>query len=97
MLKAAKVRISMDGKGRCMDNVFIERLWRSLKYEEVYLKAYGTGSEARAGIGAWVDTYNAKRPHQALAYATPDEVYWQGLPASGLRCRSALQPGCLTA
>jgi putative transposase len=97
VLKAAEVQISMDGKGRCMDNIFLERLWRSLKYEEVYLKAYGTGSEARAGIGAWVDTYNTKRPHQALAYATPDEVYWQGLSASGLRCRSALQPRGLAA
>ncbi|WP_404379525.1 IS3 family transposase [Caenispirillum salinarum] len=96
-LKAAGVRISMDGKGRCMDNIFIERLWRSLKYEEVYLKAYTTGSEAKAGIGAWVQTYNERRPHQALAYATPDEVYWRGLPGSGLRSRSALRPAGLAA
>lgn len=82
LLKEAKVRISMDGKGRCMDNIFIERLWRSLKYEEVYLKAYSTGSEARADIGAWVTAYNACRPHQALAYATPDEVYRRGLTPS---------------
>ena len=66
VLQDAGVRISMDGKGRCMDNVFVERLWRSLKYEDVYLKAYASGSEARAGIGAWIDTYNARRPHQAL-------------------------------
>jgi putative transposase len=75
VLEAAGVRISMDGKGRCMDNIFIERLWRSLKYEEVYLMAYATGSEARLGIGRWIDGYNARRPHQALAYRTPNEVY----------------------
>lgn len=97
MLKKAEVRISMDGKGRCMDNIFIERLWRSLKYEDVYLNAYSTGTEAKAGIGTWVDAYNWRRPHQALAYATPDEVYWQGLPASGLRSRSALHPAGLAA
>ncbi len=75
VLESAGVRISMDGKGRCMDNIFIERLWRSLKYEEVYLMAYATGSEARLGIGRWIDGYNARRPHQALAYRTPNEVY----------------------
>ena len=77
MLEAAEVRISMDGKGRCMDNIFIERLWRSLKYEDVYLNAYATGTEARLGIGRWIDAYNARRPHQALDYRTPDEVYFQ--------------------
>ena len=97
VLQDAGVRISMDGKGRCMDNVFVERLWRSLKYEDVYLKAYATGSEARAGIGAWIETYNTRRPHQGLAYQTPDEVYWPGPPASGLRCRSALRPPGLAA
>jgi putative transposase len=97
VLQDAGVRISMDGKGRCMDNVFVERLWRSLKYEDVYLKAYATGSEARAGIGAWIETYNTRRPHQGLAYQTPDEVYWPGPPASGLRCRSALRPAGLAA
>lgn len=75
VLEAAGVRISMDGKGRCMDNIFIERLWRSLKYGDVYLMAYATGTEARRGIGRWIDSYNARRPHQALAYRTPDEVY----------------------
>jgi putative transposase len=75
----AGVRISMDGKGRCMDNVFVERLWRSLKYENVYLHAYATGSEARRGIGSWIDGYNGRRPHQALGYRTPNEVY-AGLP-----------------
>lgn len=78
VLETAGVRISMDGKGRCLDNVFIERLWRSLKYEDVYLRAYATGSEARLGIGRWIDGYNARRPHQALAYRTPDEVYAAG-------------------
>ena len=75
VLGAAGVRISMDGKGRCMDNVFVERLWRSLKYEDIYLRAYATGSEARLGIGRWIAGYNTTRPHQALGYRTPDEVY----------------------
>jgi putative transposase len=74
-LTAAGIRISMDGKGRFMDNIFVERLWRSLKYECVYLHAYATGSEARLGIGGWIDGYNARRPHQALGYRTPNEVY----------------------
>jgi putative transposase len=72
----ADVRISMDGKGRFMDNIFCERLWRSLKYECVYLHAFATGGEARLGIGHWIDGYNARRPHQALGYRTPDEVYF---------------------
>jgi putative transposase len=75
MLLAAGVRISMDGKGRCVDNVFIERLWRSLKYEEVYLKAYSTVGEARTGIGSYMRFFNEERPHQALDYRTPKEVY----------------------
>jgi putative transposase len=76
------IRISMDGKGRCRDNVFVERLWRSLKYEEVYLKGYQRVSEARAGIGAYFGFYNRERPHQALGYRTPGEVYETGgLPA----------------
>ena len=65
----------MDGKGRWMDNVFIERLWRSLKYEEVYLHAYETVAEAKAGIGSWIGFYNVSRPHQALGYRTPTEVF----------------------
>jgi len=75
-LSAAGIRISMDGKGRFMDNIFVERLWRSLKYECVYLNAFATGSEARLGIGNWIDGYNARRPHQALGYRTPDEIYF---------------------
>ena len=74
-LKDADIRISMDGRGRWMDNVFIERLWRSLKYECVYLNAFETGSEARTGIGRWIDYYNADRPHSVFAGRTPDEVY----------------------
>jgi putative transposase len=74
-LKDAGIRISMDGRGRWMDNVFIERLWRSLKYECVFLNAFETGSEVRAGIGRWIGYYNADRPHSALAGRTPDEAY----------------------
>jgi putative transposase len=74
-LKDAGIRISMDGRGRWMDNVFIERLWRSLKYECVFLSAFETGSEARAGIGSWIDYYNRRRPHSTFGGRTPDEVY----------------------
>lgn len=76
VLKESNIRISMDGKGRWMDNVFIERLWRSLKYEEVYLKAYETVLEARSGIGEWIDFYNHKRTHQSLDRQTPEQVYF---------------------
>ncbi len=65
----------MDGRGRWMDNVMIERLWRSLKYECVYLRAFETGSEARVGIGKWIGYYNSNRPHSSLDGMTPDEVY----------------------
>lgn len=75
VLLDAEIRISMDGKGRCMDNVFIERLWRSLKYEEVYLHAYETVADAKAGIGSWISFYNVSRPHQALGYRTPTEIF----------------------
>jgi putative transposase len=80
-LQAAGIRISMDGKGRWMDNVFIERLWRSLKYECVYLNAFETGSEARAGIGRWIVYYNTERPHSALGERTPAEAYAGRPPA----------------
>lgn len=69
------VQISMDGKGRFMDNIFVERLWRSLKYEEVYLKAYDTVPEAKAGIGRWLRFYNDERPHQSMDYHTPRQIY----------------------
>jgi len=65
----------MDGKERCTDNIFVERLWRPLKYEEVYLHAYDSPREARAGIGRYLTFYNVKRPHQALGYQTPDAFY----------------------
>ena len=69
------VRVSMDGRGRYLDNIFIERLWRSLKYEEVFIKAYGSVLEARRGLGGWLTFYNNERPHQALGYRTPREVF----------------------
>jgi putative transposase len=69
----------MDGRGSWLDNVFIERLWRSLKYENVYLNAYETGSEARAGIGRWIAVYNQTRPHSSLGGQTPDNQYHQGI------------------
>lgn len=75
ILENSPVKISMDGRGRWIDNVFVERLWRSLKYEEVYLRAYDSTAEARAGIAAWIEFYNFERPHQALGYRTPWEAY----------------------
>lgn len=78
-LKGHGIHISMDGKGRCMDNIFIERLWRSLKYEEVYLKAYDTVADAKRGIGDWMRFYNMERRHQGLDEQTPDSVYFGGL------------------
>jgi putative transposase len=78
-LEAAEIRISMDGRGRWLDNVFVERLWRSLKYEEVHLKAYANGREARAGITAWMAFYNMQRPHQALGNRAPTAVWRAGV------------------
>ena len=74
------ITISMDGRGRWMDNVFIERLWRSVKYEEVYLKAYDSGGDARVGLADYFAFYNAKRHHQSLDRATPDQVYFDEQP-----------------
>ena len=88
VLKDADVKISMDGKGRWMDNVMIERLWRSMKYECVYLNAFETGSEAREGIGNWVNLYNEKRPHSKLDDKTPHEAYF-GLPLPGYTGKKA--------
>jgi len=79
VLEKTGIKISMDGRGRWIDNVFIERLWRSLKYEEVYLKAYGSMSEARHGIGDYLRFYNTKRPHQSFKNNTPDKTYFEGL------------------
>jgi putative transposase len=75
-----KVAISMDGTGAWRDNVFVERLWRSVKYEEVYLRAYDSVSEARAAIGRYLDFYNSRRPHQSLDGTTPDQAYFTPLP-----------------
>ena len=74
-LKRRGISISMDGRGRCFDNIFIERLWRSLKHEEVYLNEYERVSEARRGIERWFEFYNHRRPHQSLGYRTPAAVY----------------------
>jgi len=82
-LEASGIAISMDGRGRFMDNIFIERLWRSIKYEEVHLKAYADGHEARAGIGLWMTFYNCRRPHQALNNQTPITVWRAGIHATG--------------
>jgi len=75
ILEAKKIEISMDGRGRALDNIFVERLWRSLKYEDVYLKDYMTIEEARRGIGDYIRFYNEKRLHQSLKYRTPYEIY----------------------
>ncbi len=74
-LEQEQIRISQDGRGRALDNVFVERLWRSVKYEEVYLKDYATVPEARQGLGSYFAFYNRERLHQALGYRTPAEVY----------------------
>jgi putative transposase len=86
-LHAAGIRISMDGRGRWMDNVFIERVWRSLKYEEVHLKAYAGGREARIGIGDWMIFYNTRRFHQSLGYKTPMAVWHAGEKAMDMALR----------
>ena len=79
LLIAADIRISMDGKGAWRDNVFVERLWKSVKYEEVYLRAYASVSEARASIGRYLDFFNTRRPHQGLGRQTPDQAYFNAL------------------
>jgi len=80
LLKEHGIRISMDGKGCWRDNVFVERLWRSVKYEEVYLKAYDSVGEAKAQLGAYLTFYNTRRPHRAFDGHTPDAIYFAGLP-----------------
>jgi len=79
VLKAHDIRISMDGKGCWRDNVFVERLWRTIKYEEVYLKAYDSVSHAKASLGQFIMFYNRQRPHQTFAGKTPDMIYFAGL------------------
>jgi putative transposase len=81
-LEAAGVAVSMDGKGRCLDNVFVERLWRTLKYEDIYLKRYEAVPALQAGLSAYFPFYNEERPHQALGYRTPAEVYWPSRQAA---------------
>ena len=83
--KSTRIAISMDGRGRWRDNVFVERLWQSVKYEEVYLHAYDSVSAARAGICRYIDFYNARRPHRAHGGQTPDMVYFK-------RCRNSAPP-----
>ena len=80
VLKNASIRISMDGRGRCMDNIFIERLWRSLKYEAVYLHELTDGFHAERVIGEWIGFYNTQRPHSSLDGQTPAEAYGAGQP-----------------
>ena len=92
VLKEAGIRISMDGKGRWMDTVFIERLWRSLKYECVYLSEFTTGSEARTGIGGWMDFYNRCRPPSSLNGRTPEEAYTSGEADRSLGLRPHVRP-----
>jgi putative transposase len=79
ILESHGINISMDGRGRWIDNVFVERLWRSVKYEDVYLKAYGSIAEARRGLREYFEFYNCRRRHQSLDRRTPDEVYWSTL------------------
>ena len=80
VLHKHKIAISMDGRGAWRDNVFVERLWRSIKYEEVYLKAYDSVAEARASIGRYLSFYNTRRPHSSLDRRTPDQAYFTRLP-----------------
>jgi len=91
-LEKPGVAISMDGRGRFMDNIFIERLWRSIKYEEVHLKAYADGREARAGIGSWMTFYNFRRPHQAMNNQTPMAVWRDGMDKIKATARAVDMP-----
>jgi putative transposase len=91
-LEAAGIAISMDGRGRFMDNIFIERLWRSIKYEEVHLKAYADGREARAGIGCWMTFYNNRRPHQAMNNQMPIAVWRAGMDRIEAAARAVDMP-----
>ena len=77
ILGARNILISMDGRGRAFDNIFVERLWRTIKYEEVYIKKYETGVEAQQGLKAYMKFYNEGRPHQSLGYCTPKEMYYK--------------------
>ena len=79
VLLGAGIKISMDGKGRCLDNVFVERLRRSLKYEDVYLRRYSLMAEAAVGIGRYLNFFNSERPHHSFQFQTPDAVFEQSL------------------
>ncbi|MCR4285920.1 MAG: IS3 family transposase [Candidatus Berkelbacteria bacterium] len=78
ILTKGGIQISMDGRGRCMDNIFTERLWRTVKYEDIYIKSYATLDDAREGLNLYFPFYNKKRPHQSLNYQTPEELYHGG-------------------
>ena len=91
------IAISMDGRGQWRDNVFVERLWKSVKYEEVYLKAYETVSDARAGIAWYIDFYNTRRPHRTHGGQTPDAVYIASLPPIQILARVSHRGGICTA
>ena len=80
LLKEHDIKISMDGKGSWRDNVFIERLWRSVKYEDIYLRAYDSASAVRSGLNRYFNFYNSRRPHSSLDGQTPDQVYFNALP-----------------
>jgi len=86
VLEGARIAISMDGRGRVFDNIFVERLWRSVKYEEVYLHDYETVSDAETGLSRYFPFYNDERKHKSLAYQTPSAVYWQPSLAGGMPC-----------
>src|SRR5262249_3266359 len=87
------ITISMDGKGAWRDNVFVERFWRTLKYEEVYLKAYESVAQARSSIGCYLEFYNTRRPHSALDRRTPDQAYYASLPPLHGSIRALPNPG----
>jgi putative transposase len=96
-LESAGVAISMDGRGRALDNVFVERLWRTVKYENVYLHNYETGAACHAGLASYLKFYCEERLHQSLAYRTPAEVYWDEASSQGRRPRvtvAGTRPGC---
>jgi putative transposase len=85
MVLDAGMKFSMDGRGRAFDNIFTERLWRTVKYEEVYLKEYGDGLDAHGQLGGYFDFYNDRRLHQALRYQTPREVHFEGAPSAAVK------------
>lgn len=85
ILEKREIQISMDSKGRALDNIFVERLWRSLKYEEVYLKAYETVKESKREISSWINFYNQRRRHQKLGKQTPNQVYFKSLKENKLK------------